>query len=92
MKEANVQTIIMIMTVIQVGVSLWKCLRVTNFVKREDGKFPYFTIRNQKEYEAVTAKIEKNSTRLLLKCMFPIFICYVVSNQPIIIPSILEEF
>ena len=41
-----------------IGVTLWKIYSTSDITRREDGRFPFFKINYQSEYESETVKYD----------------------------------
>lgn len=80
MLDADAKFIIVALTFVELVISLWKVFKVTRF--EFSTKFPFIRLKGTREYEGLTADIEKKSTRLMLKILTPILAVYTVKYFP----------
>ncbi len=62
-------------------ISIWKAIKVTRFQKKENGRFPFYELRNADSYEKSTAAIEKKALKILTMICIPLLAIYAVNYK-----------
>ena len=76
--DANADKIVIITCGLSFAVTIWKVLKLIPIVKREDQKFPYYTLQRVETYTKNTATYDEEATRKLSYLMGPLLLCHCV--------------
>lgn len=76
--DEETSTIILVSSVINILVTVWKIMKTTKFKLRADKKFPWIEFDHKDSYKGETEEFDKQASRYLFYLMIPFFICYVI--------------
>lgn len=70
--------LILVQSVVELGLMVWKILKTTKFKFREDKKFPYIQLDHNITYKSTTQEFDKTAMKYLYRLLVPLFIGYMI--------------
>jgi len=76
--DNDTSTLILVSSIAEIGVTIWKILRTTKFKRRADGQFPWFEIDHKDTYKTTTEAHDQRAMKYLMYVLMPLYIAYII--------------
>ena len=78
MFDNNTSKIILVQSVIELLLMVWKIMKTTKLKKRLDQRFPYYELDHASTYKKTTEEHDKKAMKYLYSVLLPLFVCYMI--------------
>jgi len=74
--DNETSSLILLTSVAELGVTVWKIMKTTKFQLRADGKFPWVEFNHRDTYKNTTEQFDQKATKYLMWALLPLYIGY----------------